>query len=55
MNVRLLYTFSERQIQDLEERANHDPNNPTAQADYLRVSTKIHLMNCGFFQLKNKH
>ena len=38
MNVRLMYTISARQVHELEEMANNEPNNPVAQADYLRVS-----------------
>ncbi|XP_046862900.1 ATP-dependent zinc metalloprotease FTSH 4, mitochondrial-like [Xenia sp. Carnegie-2017] len=37
VSTRNIYTYSAQQIRDLEERANDNPNDPDAQADYLKA------------------
>jgi hypothetical protein len=37
MTVRSLFTYSARQVNELEERANDHPDDADVQAEYLRV------------------
>jgi hypothetical protein len=37
MTVRSVFTYSARQIHDLERRANDNPDDADVQADYLKV------------------
>ena len=39
MTVRSLFTYSARQINELEEKANENPGDPDVQAEYLKVYT----------------
>ena len=37
MSIRSVFTYSSRQINELEERANDNPDDTEAQAEYLKV------------------